>query len=153
MISQIDIMPEIVPLAQRFGYKFIILRRPDFLAQALSLELARAHNKWVNMGQAEIGSVNLSIQSVLKSLRFFRRSDEMLEGFARLPQSLTLYYDELVNAQEQGIKKVCKFLEIPFMGIPTTDLKPTSERSYSERIKNIEQLRLALDREGYIFAG
>lgn len=149
MVSQTDVMMQLPRILEEEGYKMIVLRRSDIVRQCLSVELARSSDSWVNEGGKEEDEVALDLLRLEKSLKYFQRCDRELERLVNERSVLELEYEAFTKDIPKSITEICDFLGVANDFTPKVELKKTSERTYSERIKNYPEVKTFFQQKGF----
>lgn len=149
MISQTDKMMQIPRILVEEGYRMIVLRRKSILDQSLSVEMAKASDKWVNKGGEEYRPVELDLERLDKSIRYFERCDQELERVSEGQDAMELQYESFSDDIQKTLTEVFTFLGVDPSFQAEVNLKRSSEKAYSERISNYTELRSFLNERGY----
>ena len=103
-------------------FKFVVLKRKNLFAQAVSLYFAKKNDQW-HVNKNNITSKKTSVEYNFQKIEIIyldlkqqeKNIDEILEKVKETPSNiLNLYYEELVNNKKQCFQKLADFIEIEF---------------------------------------
>lgn len=153
MMSEVRVMPEILPILALKRYRLIVLSRENYFEAVVSEMVSKMTDEPHGTSDGTtIAGLALDPAQVVRRMAVRQRTLRAMHMIAKLwpLPSMTVAYEDLVGDQQAQIARILALLQLdPDPARIESPLKKRVQTPYRELISNFDDVRDALVKSGY----